>query len=294
MRVIVLGSAQDGGFPQWDCNCINCRLSRSGKLNSRLRSSLALEDDLGNIIVLDASPDLKHQVSMMKLSYKRIGKITSNRISPIDAVLITHAHWGHIMGLLEFSAGASFKVPVYCSSYVSSIIQTSPIFKSLVDGNFIRLIEFKDGFPLEIVNYRDQKTEFVLEAFKVQHREDITDTYGFKIFHNGFSIAYIPDIKVLDGRIVKKLSDVDILFFEGTFYWDDELWRVSKIKRTSKELGHIPIVESLPILSELNINMKYYIHFNHTNPVLRGSSDERKNVEDAGIKVVNDGLVIDV
>lgn len=292
MKVIVLGSAQDGGFPQWDCNCVNCQLSRSGELRFRLRSSLALEDDLGNIIILDASPDLKHQVDVIGSSRQRIGRICSDRVSPIDAILITHAHWGHVMGLLEFSAGASFEVPVYCSPSVSSIIYASPVFRSLIDGDFIRIMEFKDNIPLEIVNYRGQKTYFKLEAFKVPHREDFTDTYGFKIFHKSSSITYIPDIKVLDEEIIRKIDDTDFLFFEGTFYWDDELWRVSKIKRTSKELGHIPIVESLLILRELEIDMKYYIHLNHTNPVLRSGSDERRSVEDAGIKIVDDGLVI--
>lgn len=292
MRIVVLGSAQDGGFSQWDCNCINCKLCREGKLNSRFRSSLALEDDEGNIIVLDASPDLKRQVEII-MRNRRMFNTSVSRFSPIDAILITHAHWGHITGLLELSAGFPFQVPVYCSSYVSSIIQASPIFKSLIDGNFVRVMMFNEGFS-NIVNYRGSRTEFIFKAFKVQHREDFTDTYGFKICHDKLSVAYIPDVKVLDDQVIREIEDVDVLFFEGTFFWNDELWRVSRIEWTSKDLGHIPIVESLPILRELDISMKYYIHINHTNPVLRMDSSERKMIEDAGIKIANDGLIIDV
>ncbi len=293
MKVTVLGSAQDGGFPEWDCNCLNCRLSRQNALKFRFRSSLAVESENGCIVVLDASPDLKSQISMLRPYSRRISEAYAGRVAPIDAILITHAHWGHIMGLLELSAGYPFKIPVYCSHYVASIIRSSRIFKSLVDGNFIDIIEFGDGDVLDVVDWRGRRTGLKFEAFKVPHREDFTDTYGFKVFDKKSSIVYIPDIKTLSNNILSRIEGSNALFFEGTFYWEDELWRISGIRRTSTELGHIPMVESLSILKELQVNLKYYIHLNHTNPTLRSNSDERRTIEKAGLKIAFDGLAIE-
>lgn len=133
MKITVLGTAQDDGFPQWDCNCINCRLYRDGQLSYRFRSSLALKDDLGNVIIFDVSPDLKYQVESFMLK-RRLHDTFLSRFPPIDAILTTHAHWGLIAGLLELSASLPFWISVYHSSYVSSLIQNSPIFKLLFEG----------------------------------------------------------------------------------------------------------------------------------------------------------------
>ncbi len=291
MIVTVLGTAQDGGFPEWDCNCLNCQLTRKGDLKSRFRSSLAIEDEDGSIVILDASPDIRSQVAMVKSYSKRVAESSSNRIAPIDAILITHAHWGHIMGLLELSAGYPFQIPVYCSKKVASIIRNSTLFNSLIQGGFIKLIEFSDGEIVRITAWNNRKLNLSFQAFRVPHREDFTDTYGLKIFDDKASITYIPDIKELNSEVISFMKGSDALFFEATFYQEDELLRTSGIEKTSTELGHIPIIKSLPILRELKIKMKYYIHFNHTNPVLR-KSIERRIVEKSGLKIAFEGLTI--
>ncbi len=64
MLVQILGSAAGGGFPQWNCNCHNCRGLRAGTLKARPRtqSSIALSDDGVNWILCNASPDIRAQL----------------------------------------------------------------------------------------------------------------------------------------------------------------------------------------------------------------------------------------
>lgn len=58
MHIQILGSAAGGGFPQWNCNCVNCAGFRDGSLNAKARtqSSIALSDDGVNWVLCNASP----------------------------------------------------------------------------------------------------------------------------------------------------------------------------------------------------------------------------------------------
>ena len=64
MHIQILGSAAGGGFPQWNCNCHNCRGVRDGSLRAqpRTQSSIALSDDGVNWILCNASPDIRAQI----------------------------------------------------------------------------------------------------------------------------------------------------------------------------------------------------------------------------------------
>ena len=64
MKVRVLGSAAGGGFPQWNCNCDNCRGVRSGSLKARPRtqSSIAASADGARWALFNASPDILQQI----------------------------------------------------------------------------------------------------------------------------------------------------------------------------------------------------------------------------------------
>ncbi|MFV3332552.1 pyrroloquinoline quinone biosynthesis protein B, partial [Pseudomonas sp. NY15437] len=65
MHIRILGSAAGGGFPQWNCNCRNCRGVRDGSViaQPRTQSSIALSDDGANWILCNASPDIRAQLA---------------------------------------------------------------------------------------------------------------------------------------------------------------------------------------------------------------------------------------
>jgi len=95
MRVIVFGSAALGGFPQWNCGCPNCRGFREGILKARKRtqSCIAISPEGERWYLIDASPDLRHQIEVTRELHP-----SRFRESKIHSVLLTHAHPDHVLG----------------------------------------------------------------------------------------------------------------------------------------------------------------------------------------------------
>ena len=65
MRIAVLGSAAGGGFPQWNCNCRNCRGVRNGSVRAkpRTQSSIFVQGSEGSDgVLINASPDILEQI----------------------------------------------------------------------------------------------------------------------------------------------------------------------------------------------------------------------------------------
>ena len=90
------------------------------------------------------------------------------------------------------------------------------------------------------------------------------------------------------------MEGADLFILDATFWWNDELTRISGLKKTSYELGHVPVEDSLEILREMDIGQIFYTHLNHTNPMLDWAQPMATKVRDAGLKIANDGLVIDL
>jgi pyrroloquinoline quinone biosynthesis protein B len=95
----VLGSGAGGGFPQWNCNCSNCKNFRSGTIRAtaRTQSSIALSADGNRWYLLNASPDIRQQINASPCLAPR----TEPRDTPIQAILLTNGEIDHIAGLLS-------------------------------------------------------------------------------------------------------------------------------------------------------------------------------------------------
>jgi pyrroloquinoline quinone biosynthesis protein B len=86
-----------------------------------------------------------------------------------------------------------------------------------------------------------------------------------------------------------KIKEVDFAFLDGTFYDAAEVGY-----RDISEIPHPFIVESLSLFESLDaVDRKkiYFIHFNHTNPLLNPESDESKNVLNLGFQIAREGMV---
>ena len=100
MKVLVLGSAAGGGFPQWNCNCSNSSQARKNpeKAKPRTQSSIAVSVDNGdNWFLFNASPDLRQQINDNAFLQPKNGI----RHSPILGAFITNGDIDHIAGLLN-------------------------------------------------------------------------------------------------------------------------------------------------------------------------------------------------
>src|ERR1700680_1641855 len=108
LTAIVLGSAAGGGVPQWNCSCWVCRLARAGdsRVQHRTQTSLAVSGDGAQWILLNASPDLRAQITTTPALRPRSGP----RASPISAVVLTGAEIDQVGGLLHLRENQNFSI----------------------------------------------------------------------------------------------------------------------------------------------------------------------------------------
>ncbi len=123
----------------------------------------------------------------------------------------------------------------------------------------------------------------------VPHRDEFSETVGFFIEGPNKSALFIPDIdkwQLWDQNIKKWIKKVDYAFLDGTFYQNGEI-----PGRDMSEIPHPFIEESLELFEKLPAKEKekvYFIHFNHTNPVLNSSSAAYQEVIKKGLNIARE------
>ena len=274
--VTVLGTLQDGGYPQPGCELTCC--SRVIK-KERFVSCLSIIDSMKNKFwLIDITPDFRDQIQIIN------DKV--NRIIP-DGIFITHAHSGHYTGLLELGREVmnTMNLPVYVMPKMKLFLERNDPWKQLIKQGNINLIQMEVGLKISL------NRELSIYPFLVPHRSEISETIGFKIKGENASIIYIPDIDSWEEweiDIDKLIEDNDILFIDGTFYHEEELEG-----RDINEIPHPRIKDSMRILEGLdssNRSKVYFTHLNHTNNALRDYTYEYKNIIDNGFMIATEGL----
>jgi len=306
MRIVVLGSAALGGFPQWNCGCPNCRGFREGTIRARKRtqSCIAMTDG-ERWYLIDASPDLGHQINAIKELHP-----SSLRENKIHAVLLTHAHPDHVLGLPVIGLGG---VVGETGTLIFGTRRTKEYLTGM-NTIFVEGIDEENWVEISLNKQEEifggvKPSSLIFEAFSVPHRpisvrgpykEELEgDTVGYRIEdkNSGKTFVYVPDIREITPLALKKMEDADVLIFDGTFYTNDELIKLGISSKTSEELGHVPIAGptgSIEVLGDLNVKRKFYTHLNNTNPLIPEDSTERRLLRDEGFYVVSDGETIDL
>ncbi|RTF23362.1 pyrroloquinoline quinone biosynthesis protein PqqB, partial [Serratia marcescens] len=132
MQIKVLGSAAGGGFPQWNCNCDNCRGVRSHSISAtrRTQSSIAVSDDGKNWVLCNVSPDICHQL----LASPELNNPDVLRGTGIGAIVLTDSQIDHSAGLLNLREGCPHHV--WCTPEVHDDLSTGfPVFPMLSHWN---------------------------------------------------------------------------------------------------------------------------------------------------------------
>ena len=278
--IVVLGVAQDAGYPQAGCNKDCCEDAWENPAKRKNVSCLAIVDTISKEQwIFDATPDVKFQLQLLE---KKSG------INPLSGVFLTHAHMGHYTGLMHFGKevmGCN-NLPVYCMGRMRNFIKNNAPWNQLVEIENIKLILLKKDSSIEL-NQRINVTPFL-----VPHRDEYSETVGYKIKVNNKSLIFIPDIdkwEQWETNITELIKKVDYAFLDATFYKNGEL------KRDMSGIPHPFVEESMDLFSALSLADKekvHFIHMNHTNPLLIKHSTAQTEVKEKGFNVAKEGQII--
>lgn len=285
-RVVVLGTAQDGGMPQTGCEHAACAAARKNPKLARRVASLAIDFPAsGRTFLVDATPDLPAQIEEVH-TFRGFPEGRVDR-APFDGVLLTHAHIGHYLGLAHFGFESlnTKDLPVHVTPRMAEYLRTNGPWSQLVRLGNIKIVEVKTGewFPIgEGVS---------LKAFPVPHRDEYSDTLAFLIRGPKRTLLYVPDTdtwKTWARPLPQVIEEekVDYALLDATFYSPNELpdRDVTKIK-------HPLVTESMELLGPLVKAGKvkvWFTHLNHSNPALDPNSEARKNIAAKGFRVLDE------
>lgn len=279
--VMVVGVAQDAGYPQMNCKKECCKKAWENAELQETTSCLAIVDPTTNEQwIIDVTPNIKEQLQLLK-SKTGTGKL--------DGVLITHAHIGHYTGLMHFGRevmGTS-NLPVFSMPRMKIFLEENGPWSQLVELGNISLQNLKADSTFNL-NENIKITPFI-----VPHRDEFSETVGYKILINNKSLIFIPDIDKWEKwqtNICELIQKVDYAFLDATFYKNGEL------KRDMSEIPHPFVQESMELFSTLAKTDKqkiHFIHFNHTNPLLQEGSPAQKEVLKKGFHLAKEGMVIE-
>ena len=271
----VLGIVQDAGYPHIGCEKDCCKVVSPGDY---FVSCLGLVDKTNNKRYLfDATPDIHNQINLLE-------KFPDANL--IDGIFLTHAHIGHYTGLMYLGReGLGGKnIMVYALKRMARFLTKNGPWDQLVKLNNISIqtISNKEFVKLS-------KNIFVM-PIRVPHRDEYSETVGYKIIGKSKKILFIPDIDKWDEwkkSIIEEVKLVDYAFIDGTFYNGSEL------NRDMREIPHPSIEETLQLFSNQPLterNKIYFIHINHTNPILTNKNGIRDMVESLGFNIAERGL----
>ncbi len=304
MRIRVLGAGAGGGFPQWNCNCHNCRRVRSGEMRGlkRTQSSIAVSSDGRHWLLFNASPDIRAQLEAFPDIQPREGV----RDTGIRAILLIDSQIDHTTGLLMLRESTR-PLDIYCSEMVRQDLSSGfPLFTMLehyckVNHHPVPL----DGSGFEIPGIADLKIHTHALKSKAPpyspHRHDPHpgDNIGVIVeqISTGHRLYYAPGLGEIEPHVGAAMADADCVLVDGTFWQHDEMARAGICEKLALDMGHLPqsgeggMIETLTGIAK---GRKILIHINNTNPILDEDSPERKTLDEAGIEVAYDGLEINL
>lgn len=307
MRIRILGSGAGGGFPQWNCNCANCRAVRAGAqgFSPRTQSSLAVSADGANWVLLNASPDLREQIAAApQLAPSADDPV---RASPIKAVALTNGDVDHVAGLLNLREAQPFAV--YAAGRVLQALGANPIFTilqtQLVPRTELRMDEVTPvkgagvdlGLAIRAFPVPGKIALYLEDKNAPNFGTSAGDTLGLEIIEKatGKSFFYIPGCAKVDAPLAQRLTNAALVFFDGTLFHENEMIEQGLLGKTGSRMGHVNMSGadgSIAAFAPLNVARKIYVHINNSNPVLDAGSKEHAAARAAGWEIGADGMEV--
>jgi phosphoribosyl 1,2-cyclic phosphate phosphodiesterase len=253
MKITVLGSGTSSGVPVIGCRCPIC--TSPDPRDARLRPSISISHG-DRRFVIDTTPDFRAQALRSKLER-------------VDAVLFTHAHADHIMGLDDvrpFNFHQNCRIPVYGGADTIATLRHvfHYIFNERAHTTFVPQLDTHalDGATLDLFG-------LTFEPIRVMHGKQPILGYRFG------NAAYLTDHSEIPEESMERLRGLDVLFLDAL--------------RHKPHPTHSTVETSIATVAKLAPKRAFFTHISHD---LAHAETERSLP--AGIQLAYDGLEIDV
>jgi len=304
MKILVLGAAAGGGFPQWNSNSEASRRARAGDPSARpaTQASIAFSADGEHWFVVNASPDLREQINREPALHPREGL----RSSPIAGFILTNGDVDAVAGLLHVRERTPFVVLAHAR--ILDVLDSNPIFRVLAADVVRRLpLELEEATPLAEPGGAESGlvvTSFLVPGKVALYMEEASnatdfgtrdgDTVGLEILdaRHGRRVVYLANCAQVNESVRRRCSGADVVFFDGTLWRDDEMLVSGEGTKTGRRMGHVSMSGpggAMEGLRDVDIGRRIFIHINNTNPALLADSEERSSLERGGWEVAYDG-----
>ncbi len=276
VSLYILGTVQDGGSPHIGCKRECCAaLFLNPDANRKVVSLGVVDHEKEKSYLFEATPDITSQMKSLK-------EFAQKETETPNGIFLTHAHIGHYTGLQYFGREAlgAKQVPVYAMPQMKSFLESNGPWNQLVTLENISIQEMGNEMRVQLTS------NLSVIPFIVPHRDEYSETVGFKIIGPSKTALFIPDIdkwSKWEKNIIDEIKVVDYAFLDASFYDGAEI-----NNRDISEIPHPFVIESLHLFQQLPENEKrkiHFIHFNHTNPLLNKESNQYREVIQQGYNI---------
>jgi len=284
--LVILGTVQDAGSPHIACKKECCKeLFVNPDTNRKVVSLGLIDAENEKTYLFEATPEISEQLKNLK----RKAPFNANEIP--NGIFISHAHIGHYTGLMYLGKEATNakKVLVYTMPKLKAFLETNGPWGQLVSNKNIALEEIHNNEEINL------SLNIKVMPIRVPHRDEYSETVGFRIIGPNKSVLFIPDIDKWDKwetSIVEAVTSVDYALIDATFYDATEI-----NNRNISEIPHPFVVETMDLFKnqpKAIRNKIHFIHLNHTNPFLNPESEQSKVVLAKGFHIarINDIIAL--
>ncbi|MBQ86440.1 MAG: pyrroloquinoline quinone biosynthesis protein PqqB [Gammaproteobacteria bacterium] len=275
--IFVLGVGQDASFPQAGCYEPRCLLAWEDTSLRQEPTAIAVIDGASESSYLfEATPEFRDQLY----------RLHQEASLPLAGIFLTHAHIGHYTGLMHLGREAmgTQGMPVYAMPRMLEFLSGNGPWSQLVSLGNINLKRLEHNTPILL-------GKLSITPFLVPHRDEYSETVGYRIEGPNRTALFIPDINKWEEwevSIVEVLEAVNYALIDASFFADGELGN-----RDMSQIPHPFVSETMALFEQSSAEVRdkiWFIHMNQSNPLLNPNSDATRLVQDRGFNVAREGI----
>ena len=251
LRITVLGSGTSSGVPTIGCSCATC--ASTDPRDNRLRPSVLVQYG-GKNVLIDTTPDFRAQA-------------LRSGIVRVDAIVFTHAHADHILGLDDvrpLNYHQKMSIPLYGTA------ETFDVVRRVFQYAFNPQPTQSSAPKVELHNITEEPFElFGLQVVPIVLMHGHGVTLGFRFG----AAAYLTDHSEIPEDSKSRLRGLDVLFLDAL--------------RHRPHPTHSTVAQSLELARELQPRRAFFTHICHDLAHARTEADFPPHV-----RLAYDGLEI--